>query len=685
MATTITYTINAITGNELEGKVVSVLDSLTGINLLETFELIRTASKISELSDAIPPLQNTVAFGLKQALNLDYNSISLYEIEQSTNTVTVKALNSSSQFSPVSNTTAGVVSIAINNDVIVPKFTIDTVVISEATASPCDNVKLTITTSQQATNIVSPIISTISTNPFIVDVTREDSTKLIMNNLVNSDTDTFRVPKLLSANIQITIINTPAGATVTANRLFPLSQTGLVGFPLLLTFTHSLDDVIFVTTNSFVGIPVGAGTMFIKDNIGCKISIPFIVDAFTPNLVDFDPIVEVSNLNSFRFKRDEIITNINVRNNLNSLSFEETVGLNDRNFLQIFETIDKVPTQFKSNYETNVAVLIDDQDVETPLVITKVTANLNITDVRDGSINILTNNDIAIFFGSGNTYDPITLLVNGSYNLGEDLPDFLNVGDFVNLEGFGFIVVTTIIAPTNTHPFFDLVLGANNAQFNFAQDQILKITSVFNIVDFERFEFTVDMTALLGNFRIRIDATDTDTNFPDESFLSEWFNIDTEQEESHNIIKYFNTVNNEIAFSTGIVFILRIPYIFNLSWKDDVDNDIVITDTNTVNVESKVREQYELSFEVMPKAMAQKVILALSQDRLEIDGQNYTFEGDTSLNHLKGTNLYQLNATITLSDNVFNSISGASTGEVIIPQRTPLEIDANTRGLLFID
>ncbi len=439
----------------------------------------------------------------------------------------------------------------------------------------------------------------------------------------------------------------------------------------------------YQNSNSWSGIPVGEYSLGVKDNLGCEIFIPFTIDGFTPNLVDYDAVLEVSKVNSLQFKENEAWANCGIRKNItNTLSYEEDVKINNRSYKQLFQQCDTIRTQIKSNYTTNEAKLVNCNGVETTITITKATENLNITDVRDGTIFIKFGNQIAVQFLAGNTYDPVTLVQNGSYNLNGDLMEWINIGDYINIEGAGWCYITTILPPSQVSEAYTVVTTTLNNGL-FTDLDVVKITSVYNAVDYDRYEFDIDMNALSGDYYVKLNMSDS--AFGNKEYISEWFNVATEQQ-CHHLIDYYNTKNNEINYATGITFRLRIPYIKNLKWQPEIDeNEIYVTDTRTVLLESRIREAYEITFMPLPTAMAQKLVLALSHDKLQIDGLNYIKNDEPEIEPYGTTNLYSVKCTIVRSDYVFDNTGGTTAGEVILGAGQTFEIDGNASGLLYIN
>lgn len=645
---------------------LTIVDSLNGISMTEVFKASRTS--IGEVERST--LEQTVV-NYASNLGTDYNNTSLYLITYSTtlNIVKITALNPNSQFSVTSNTTSGGITTEIFNETPETVFTLDSVAISEASINPCDNVKLTITTNEQADTISSPISQVVSANPLVIDVPRQGQilVSMVKDGIIASKTNA--IPKLLSSYFSIDVVNTPSSASITVNNTFLYTP--------LFTLEYSLNNVDWSSSNHFNNLPIGSYTVYIRDNIGCSISMPFTIDSFTPNLVDYDGVAEISNLNPIRYKEVVTWSDTVPKTPYNTLSFEEDIRLNNCSFLQPFAKIDTPRTQIKTNYETVSAKIIDNNDNETALTMFKMTSNMNVTDVRDGVVLGTTYNGlnyVSVKFSGGNTYDPITLADNGDYSLGTAVPSWMNAGDYVNIQGAGWYKVLEIVYNTDADVIvlnllvndFPLTLGT------------FKITSVYNAVDYERYEFELNLTSLEGYYKVQIDLVDS--TFDNKTYLSEWLDV-RDSNKNIPLIKYYNTENNEINFNTGFIGQIRIPLIDDLKWKSNTEQEIYITDTNTVNLESKYRGFWDFSSKLLPTMMAEKLTMVLLQDRLFIDTVNYLTEESIESVNVGGQ--YQIKANLVRSNYAFNNISGLGVGEVVL-QGTPLKI-SESGGFLLVE
>ena len=726
---------------------ISDTQSASFIDVTEAWRSVRSAPNQVTIGVPTAVIGERTAINFVQSFNLDYNSTNIYELVRTLNTVVIKSTNADLIFENgagasgcreyelistdqaldtdfrytdcsqniVTVTVPSLESIfvfGVVDPVVLPGngtgdvlpgayetidvvftynnftgtvFSITDIAILEADTDPCNNVKLSVTTSFQASNMTSPVDSIVTTNPFVFTYPRNDSSfNLTMIESGNTDTKTLYIPKLLASLVSAQVINTPSQiATVNVNLSPPLFQNQTInGVAYPLIFEYSLDNTVWQSSNSFTGLAIGTYTVYVRDNIGCSVSVPFEVTTFSPNLLDFDAVTRISNLNSIRFKEDAVFTNCGTRKlPTNTLSFEERDKRPDRSFVQLVQQCDILAIQMDSNYAVNTVKLVDCDGVETDLPVTKMTDNMNKSDVRDGTITSSGTGTIGVRFGDGRTYDPTSLLPNGSYNLGTLLMPWVNVGDYFNLQGTGWAQIINIVQPTDAIPFTVVYTSSPNNGF-YTANQVIQVTSVYNVVDFERYQFSFSALLLTGDYYIKV--TQTDANFDDKSYTSEWLNVKETQTEKHFLIDYYNSVNNEINYSTGIRHRIRIPYVLQLKWKPNNTQDLYVTDQNTQLLESRVREFYDFNAAPLPTAMAQKVVLALSLDRLFIDGQSYIMEGEPEAVPFGDTNLYQVKATLVKANYVFDSNSNIINQDLVV-DGTPLAIIPNQQGMLFID
>lgn len=655
--------------NPNNGDIVEIQDGLTPSQLIS---ISYDNSPLLGLTlDAT--IQNTLFF-----VQNAYNTTNLYVItaDYIAGTITFDSNNESSSFTEESNNTSGRITTTINNTPGAGTFTIDSITLAEASVNPCDNVELTISTTPDATDITSPIVDTVGTNPYIVEIQRTGSIIVTMNDIDgNEDSEKLFIPSLVAADFSVDVVLAPNSGTATVINNYQLTPS--------FTLEYSLDNVNFSQSNSFSGLAVGSYTVYVRDGIGCDFSLNFDIDAFSPTV---DPRVQdsfVSNSGSFRFKVDEDLS-VNIPRVDNTLSYEENVQNNNRFYKQPYEIGDGTITQqFKSSYETNQAFLIDCQNTETELSVVQKSQNIGIEDVRDARIistTYLGQNYIGVQFGSGNTYDPVTLSPNGSYALGNEIPDWIDINEYLNIQNAGWVKVIDIVRIEGINTAIMNSLVVDYPETLGSQGISRRVTSVYNQLNYEVYEFDVDLSVLNGDYQIRIDLTDSE--FESISYPSEWINVAESQPKTH-LFQWYNTINNEINYSTGIVNKARFKYIYNMQWLPNSEQDTFVANTNTIQIDSTVRNFYIIKLFPIPTAMNQKVNLLLANDRIFIDGVNFIRETEPEVIHYNSTNLYQITQQLTQADYKFTPT--LSDGSVDVDCDTALALEDQGEGLLLIN
>ena len=244
-------------------------------------------------------------FNVGMFLENNYNSTNRYNINIIYPNFEIEIIDNIGQsvFSETSNNTSGRLTTVESNEPITTPITIDDVTLIQ-NADPCNLVDIQITTNQQATNITSPVIQSVATNPFtITDIPRDavNDVVITLNDASTSATQSVYVPVINSSLFDLQIVQSPSSSVLNVVWL-GLKQP-------YFSLQYSLDNVAFYYSSSFSGLAVGNYTLYVKDDIGCSISIPFEVTAFDPDVFEREAYFRVSEQNSLITVKDEVIDN----------------------------------------------------------------------------------------------------------------------------------------------------------------------------------------------------------------------------------------------------------------------------------------------------------------------------------------------------------------------------------------
>ena len=322
--------------------------------------------------------------------------------------------------------------------------------------------------------------------------------------------------------------------------------------------------------------------------------------------------------------------------------------------IQRFQSADNVPTQFKCNFEVNTAKIIKEDLSEVIVPVVKMSNNIGIKDKRDARMYNLGNGKTGLYFLTGNTYDYNTDAINGTYALNGLTPEWAQSGNYLVIDNAWFLIEDVFFDESKNA---DVIVYSN--AYTGAESNVIA-GSVFNRENFEVYEFYIDMVDYIDQqFRVKIE--NSDSHFTTITHLSEliWCKI---KHDDVLEIAYFNTTNTDVMYSTGIQFLIRIPYLF-VRGKVDENSEVHKTDTDAILLNADMYEVDEIQFKPLTKELWRKLMIALSCEKVTINGVGYVKNtGFNTEGPLGNTNLYVLTATMIKTGNVYNSQTSGSLG-----------------------
>lgn len=600
------------------------------------------------------------AMNFVTAFNLDIGGGSGCTISRIGNVVTITAASFSyggftsytSFSSPVSifNYLTGELIIGVNHPSILVDifnasediFTIDSVAFSAAVV-PCTHVKVTITTNVLATKMISPnVINPNTNNPIIFECLRGSTISLQLENANGTQANQLVImPDLLnSANFGVLINNGPSGATAIVQD--HLNST------YGLTLEYSLDNASWQTSDTFNGLADGNYTVYVRDNLGCSFTLDFHIDEFGIQ----SPYFYISKANSFRFaNRITWGDSENYKTDENTLSCEVDVELAYKETQQ-FQSADIITTQFKSNYSSNVASIIKNDGTIINIPIIQKTNNIGIKDKRDARKYNVGGGKTGVYFISGNTYDYNTNAVISPYSLNGLLPEWAQIGNYFEISGFWYLIEDIVFDETKNA---DVIVFTNT--YTGPEVNVI-VGSIYNRFNYEVYEFSIDMVDYIDQ-KFRVKLENSDPNFTTITHLSEeiWCKV---KHDNVLEIRYRNTTNTDIMYSTGIEHKIRIPFL-KVSGKADENSETHKTDTDTILLNADLYEADDFQFEPVTKEIWRKIMIALSHEKVYLNGVGYVKNGSFNTEGpLERSNLYVLTASMIKTGNVYNSQTSGS-------------------------
>lgn len=630
----VTVTFNSL---PLEGEAIVIDDYSIGKILSETFQTLREGTGESIISSTT----SSTAYNYAVALNLDWNSSGVYNIYSSGNVVVIEATLPNATFAVASNTTLGKVSIVVNNKIEAASITIDDITYAGADYD-CNYIEVSVTTSELATSISSPIVvSSNVNNPFNFEWVRGTSITIQCTNGNTVASSYVRLPDILSAgNISVSLFNTPSGANAT------VSVSNTYG----LTLQYSLDNVTWQSSNIFNGLVNDTYTIYVKDQFDCYVSNTFEVTIFTPDITLSSSFSYLAKEMSIRFKKNVSWDNYSVyKNEENTLSCEEKINSSGilYPYYQKFQTVDIITTQFLSNYANIEANILKEDGTKEELTIVKKSENLNIKDYRDAIYYKYSDTQLGVYFTSGDKYDYTTGLSNGTYTLNGALPTWGVVGNYIEINTLGWFRINAID--------YDDTLSADILVLDYVyngEPTIEKVGSIYNFKNYEVYEFEINFFNY-DNQYLQVEILQSDDVFGEYNYLSEIIEV-KENHENTIEIKWYNPTDTYVFYSTGLVNKGRFDF---SEFSDGNESTVSVHSTSdtTILLDSRNYEVKTLIIEQLSTSIMRQLTEALLHKEVYIDSVKYITNNAPESENVQNTNLYSLTATLTKAGNVFNS------------------------------
>jgi hypothetical protein len=472
--------------------------------------------------------------------------------------------------------------------------------------------------------------------------------------------DTF-IPKLIkSIDVYppsvLSITSVTVTGTVFGGAVASINATYTVGTQ------YSLDGVTYQGSREYSGLTQGNYTAYAKDDFGCIVTKDFTVTPEKEEVITVEPYIRIPIHNSIRFAKRIGSTFLNYLST-------ETPGRGELySFVHDYLQSDIVRTQFKSSYTENKVFLIDCEGIETEIPITKLSENINRTNIYEGNYKTYKGR-VAVYFTAGNIYDPNGTPQAEGHILNGLLPVWYKEGMYIFIEGLGATQIDSI----EFDELEEIVFAVTQLD-SLGDVANKKITSIHTEHPYEVYEFDVNFNLPEGVYQLRLE-------YGSEFFLSEIIKVHSELPEEYLTVIWYNNKNNDILYNTGIQQMRRIQWEKYFTLNPKSEKETYDTDTSVELVNSKSFAVYELSFMAMPMEVARGLIYGFdNSSSIVINGAVFVCEGGVKVDPIGP--LYSFTAELTLTDQTMRGQQVLS--NVIDASFLKIEQDASGTGYLMI-
>lgn len=494
----------------------------------------------------------------------------------------------------------------------------------EATLDPCNNVGILITASREMDQVngigIAPSLTHIINKP------RGDSLAIT----IRADDDGATSTKMNSDTVAI--MQNVIGADVTYLDVI-VEESPDPANPWTYDFGEG-----YQALNKYHYNTAGTKTIYVKDSYGCVKSVS--IEASEIPTVDPTAIESyffISKANSLRFvdrMADGEVFNDCSNYKTDERTFDCEVPFLDVNMehTQRVKRCGTLLSQIKSNYLTHTVELWNKTTgvKVTDLTLTKVQANLSVTDTRDCYI---VNDAIYsyLYFLDGKV--PYFYEIGGQLTIGAETRQIYG---FEYLDSEAAYAIKVSLLPG--------ALSSATLQY------------VFNRQPYDVYEFEIDVPNLPSEaeYYVKIHAERG-------ADIQNWQTVDFYVENSFEQtvdIEYYNDTNTDIYYQSGIKNRLVIG-LDTLVPVLDFQTNVINTDSRNFLRSAINRDKRKMLFEPLPLGIMEKLIIALAHEKLVINGTSYACESAELSIPDDYTNMYVITATLYKSSENVKFIAGA--------------------------
>ena len=632
--------------SENDTLTVAVTTPSSGILLLETFKLLRTANYQVTIGDgSVTPIENVYAENYAIAWGLDYSQVggtNNLVATSSGNTVTITLLNSSWQFNTSYGVQGSVISdnkatYIINNATLQDPPSAELTSYSEDSSDRCDQcfANFTVTGGNDSYNVYEGVtlIASAQSSPFSINFKRGYSTKLRFLDTTGFFIGAFPISsprKLIPSDISVNITNLASGANLSIST--PYIQ-------YIVPFEYSLDGSTYQESNLFTGIANGTYTIYVKDDFGCVTSKTGVVVDGTTQTSDLNFFLsEINPIRFFQLDNEK-------KNYYNTISCGELKSI-AYPFFQKYLSTDSILTQFKTNCPYINCFTLDSDGNTSALVEVQKTENTGLKAKSTCTYFNLGDGRSAVYFGVVDLLDYDTDALIETVDFGFSIPEWANKqGDYVVIENIGEVQISAVGYSETYEAFileFDIAYTGSPVE--------RKISALYNLNPYEVYEASTDMSVTPSKFNIVIECG-VDANNINFTYISETVEIVEDDDFLLRIDYWDNENKGGIVYQTGIKN--RIRMFGKMNYMGDQETEGYNGDQEYFVTDNVIYNSSELIINRLTSAMAHKMRLVLSHSELYINGIRSKLYESPEISGDENNNFKLFKALVKQSGNEF--------------------------------
>ena len=337
--------------------------------------------------------------------------------------------------------------------------------------------------------------------------------------------------------------------------------------------------------------------------------------------------------NSIPFVKIEQGNDISLFENEENLFDSEDLVVTPYSNDVLYQKKDKPCLQIKSNLSTLEVYLRKEDETQQQVVMSKKSNNLDKFKKMDCIAYPHSSGRLAIYFEQGDVYDENNVVLS-SYSLNGNLPEFAQIGNYVQIDSIGLLEISTILIDRDINKKVIIFEQA----YAIAGNTLTIAACNYDLINFEVYEKYFNFNELdEGYYDIYVKGTSS-TGIEYE-YLSENILI-LDKHPNTFAIHYYNEDNKNLFYKYKLINQLRQRYSDFERYNKD-ENEININDDKSNLIKSSLNFGYKFVYERLNLKESDILSIALSSENVFINGIGFIKDGTASPEKLENTNVYK--------------------------------------------